>query len=245
VRNRPLPPRLSIVRYAGAQHPRHATNRSLSEAWRSPDNGQEGDTFVIAGPMNRLLTACAAVLAIAGAASAQAPPASWLDRPLTNWNKAVEQVPAPPAAPAGSESRSVIVSRCKLTPPKSTAAERAVDAAGWIPFWNFDQQLLRDDVEIVGGMGGADGMCRPTGYNLFVFVGGRFAGSLSPTPMGSRLDSSSGAVRLPLPNITADFARYTSTDPLCCPSAHVRVTYRIERSATGPLVVPTDVKATR
>jgi hypothetical protein len=63
--------------------------------------------------------------------------------------------------------------------------------------------------------------------------------------MGARLDSSSGAVRLPLPNITFDFARYTSTDPMCCPSAHVRVTYRIERDAGGPRVVPTEVRATR
>jgi hypothetical protein len=195
--------------------------------------------------MARLLIACAAVLSIGGAAAAQAPPASWLDRPLVNWNKAGDKVPAPPAAPAGSESRSAIVSRCRLTPPHSTAAERAVEAAGWIPFWNFDQQLVRDDVEILGGMGGADGMCRPTDYNLFVFVAGRFAGVLSPTAMGSRLDSSSGAVRLPLPNITADFARYTGTDALCCPSAHVRVTYRIERAAAGPLVVPAEIRSTR
>jgi hypothetical protein len=192
--------------------------------------------------MTRLLIASTAMLSIVGAAAAQAPPASWLDRPLVNWNKAGDKVPGPPA---GGESRSAVVSRCKLTPPQSTAAERAVDAAGWIPFWNFDQQLVRDDVEVVGGMSGADGMCRPTGYNLFVFVGGRFAGVLSPVPMGSRLDSSSGAVRLPLPNITVDFARYTSTDPLCCPSAHVRVTYHIERSAAGPLAVASEIRAAR
>lgn len=192
----------------------------------------------------RILIAAAALSSIAGAAAAQAP-AGWLDRPLVNWNKAGEKVPAPPHALAGGESRSAIASRCTLTPPQSTAAERALDAAGWIPFWNFDQQLVRDDVEIVGGMRGADGMCRPTTYNLFVFVGGRFAGVLSPTPMASRLDSSAGAVRMPLPNITADFARYASTDPLCCPSAHVRVTYRVERTAAGPLVVPTQVRTTR
>jgi hypothetical protein len=194
--------------------------------------------------MTRLLIAGAVVWSVVGAA-AQAPPASWLDRPLVSWNKAGEKLPAPPDAPAGGESRPGIVSRCKLTPPRSTAAERAVDAAGWIPFWNFDQQLVRDDVEIVGGMRGADGMCRPTAYNLFVFVDGRFAGVLSPAPMTSRLDSSSGAVRMPLPNITVDFARYTSTDPLCCPSAHVRATYRIERTAAGAVVVPAEVRTTR
>jgi hypothetical protein len=193
----------------------------------------------------RILIAAAVVLSIAGTAGAQAPPASWLDRPLVNWNRAGEKVPAPPEAVAGGESRSTIVSRCKLTPPQSTGAERAVDGAGWIPFWNFDQQLVRDDVEIVGGMRAADGMCRPASYNLFVFVGGRFAGVLSPTAMTSRLDSSSGAVRIALPNITADFARYTSSDPLCCPAAHVRVTYRIGRTAAGPLVVPAEVRPTR
>jgi hypothetical protein len=192
----------------------------------------------------QLLLSCAAASLIGSAAAAQAPPASWLDRPLANWNKTNEPVPRAPAV-QGGESRDVIVGRCKLTPPTSTAAERAVDAAGWIPFWNFDQQLVRDDVEIVGGMRGADGMCRPTTYNVFVFVGGRFAGVLSPLVMTSRLDSSSGAVRLPVPNITADFARYTSTDPLCCPSAHVRVTYRLDRTAAGPVIVPTEIKTTR
>jgi len=177
--------------------------------------------------------------------SAQTAPQSWLDRPLANWNKAGDRLPAPPPSGAKSgtkdESRESIVNRCKLTPPRSTAAEKAVDDAGWIPFWNFDQQLLRDDVEIVGGMRVADGMCRPASYNIFVFVGGRFAGVLSPVPMTSRLDSSSGVVRVQPPAVTAEFARYTSTDPLCCPSSHVRVTYRIDRSPSGPVAIATQV----
>ena len=140
--------------------------------------------------------------------------------------------------PPAAKPRSPVIRRCQLTPPRSTSAERAVDAAGWIPFWNVDQQLVREDIEIVGGMRGADGMCRPATYNLFVFVGGRFAGVLSPTPMTSRLDSSSGVVRLPLPIITAEFARFTSTDPLCCPSSRVTVRYRIDRTAAGPVVAP-------
>ncbi len=88
-------------------------------------------------------------------------------------------------------------------------------------------------------------MCRPVTYNLFVFVGGRFAGSLSPTPMSSRLDGSSSVVRLPLPTITAEFARYTSSDTPCCPSSRVTVRYRIDRSDSGPLVVPTEIRTTR
>jgi len=168
---------------------------------------------------------------------------SWLDRPLSVWNTAGS--PVPKAAAAVDETKEEIISRCRLTPPRSTAAERAVDAAGWVPFWNFAQQLVREDVEIVGGMSGADGMCRPAAYNLFVFVGERFAGVLSPASMTSRLDGSSGAVRLPLPNITAEFARYTTSDPLCCPSSRVTVRYRIDRTAAGPVVAPVEIRTTR
>jgi len=174
--------------------------------------------------------------------AAQSIPSSWLDRPLVSWNKAGGPVPR---APGGDEAIASVIRRCQLTPPRSTSAERAVDTAGWIPYWNVDQQLVRDDVEIVGGMRGAAGMCRPLMYNLFVFVGGRFAGVLSPTPMTSRLDSSSGVVRLPLPAITAEFARFASTDPLCCPSSRVTVRYRIDRTAAGPVVAPLDVRTTR
>ena len=94
-------------------------------------------------------------------------------------------------------------------------------------------------------MAGSDGMCRPTQYNVFVFVDGRFAGTLSPVLMDSRFDGSSGAVRLPLPNVTAEFARYTPNDPMCCPSSRVTVRYRIDRTPSGAVVVPVDVRTTR
>ena len=182
------------------------------------------------------------VLLTISVASAQSSGTIRLDHPLSPWNNAGAAVPKAPAADETNES---ILSRCQLTPPGSTAAERAVAAAGWIPFWNFAQQVVRDDVEVVGGMRGSDGMCRPVLYNLFVFVGGKFAGMLSPTPMTSRLDGSSGAVRLPLPNITAEFARYTTTDPLCCPSSRVTVRYRIDRTAAGAVVAPVEIRTTR
>ena len=182
------------------------------------------------------------LLAVSVIAGQQGNPASWLDRPLANWNAAGQPVPRAPAADEPTES---VISRCKLTPPRSTMAERAIESAGWIPFWNFDLQLVREDVEIVGGMRGADGMCRPAAYNLFVFVRGQFAGLLSPTSMTARLDSSSGAVRMPLPVVTAEFVRYGSTDPLCCPSSRVTVRYRIDRTAAGPVVAPVEIRATR
>ena len=84
----------------------------------------------------------------------------------------------------------------------------------------------------------ADGMCDPVTYNLFVFVAGRFAGVLSPVPMTSRLDASSGPVRMQLPVITAEFARYTGSDALCCPSSRMSVRYRLDTTPDGPVVVP-------
>jgi len=83
-------------------------------------------------------------------------------------------------------------------------------------------------------------MCRPSGYNVFVFVGGRYAGTLSPEPMTSRLDGASGDVRLALPQVVVEFARYTEKDPLCCPSLRSTVSFRIDRTKTGVVVVPID-----
>jgi hypothetical protein len=89
-------------------------------------------------------------------------------------------------------------------------------------------------------------MCRPLGYNVFLFVGGRFAGTLSPARMNSRADGVSGAVRfVGEDTISAEFARYTEKDALCCPSSRMTVRYRVERSGAQPIVAPIDIRTTR
>lgn len=193
---------------------------------------------------NRLAVPLAVLVMASLAAGGQAiPPASWLDRQLAAWNKPGLAVAK---APSFGESRDETLKRCGLTLLRATAPERQLADAGWTPFHNFDQQLLRDDLEIVGGMTGADGMCRPTGYNLFVFLGGRFAGTLSPVLMTSRLDGASGAVRIiAADTITVDFARYTSADALCCPSSHAVVRYTIDRTGAQPVVVAAERRARR
>lgn len=192
----------------------------------------------LAGPI--VLTILTAMVGSMAFGSQAVPPGQWLDRPLAGWNQPETGVPK---APAAAESREALMKRCQITLLRSTPAERALADAGWIPFLNFDQTLVAGDVEIVDGMSAADGMCRPGGYNVFVFVGGRFAGTLSPTLMTSRGDGSSGAVRLVAGDgVTSDFARYTSADPLCCPSSHVTVRYRIDRSGPLPMVVPTELR---
>jgi hypothetical protein len=145
-----------------------------------------------------------------------------------------------PTAPVPEESHADILSRCRITPPATSAAERAVATAGWIPFLPGGHRTVREDAEVVGGMSGADGMCRPVAYNLFVFVRGTFAGTLSPVPMMSREDGSSGAVTLTPGGLDVEFARYQSSDPLCCPSGRVQVAYRIDRTEP-PSVIPITV----
>jgi hypothetical protein len=196
--------------------------------------------------LKQFTRAAVAILAVVCASRpfAQTPsPSSWLDRPLMNWNTAGTAIPK---AELERPIRDQILKRCQLNLLMSTIAERAVTAAGWLAYLNFDQRLAQDDLEILDGMTGADGMCRPTGYNIFVFVRGRFAGTLSPEPMTSRMDASSGAVRIVgADTISAEFARYTEKDPLCCPSSRVTVRYRIEKSGPQPVVVPIDIRTTR
>ena len=149
------------------------------------------------------LLAAAILSSSFGASAWQVPAASWLDRPLTGWNTAGRTVPKAPAAKA---DKAQLIARCGLKQAR-TAPEKALATAGWIVFWIFDQDLVLDGVEVVGGMSGADPMCRPVNYNLFVFVDGRFAGTLSPTAMMSRLDGDFGGLLPPVRQLTASFVR--------------------------------------
>jgi hypothetical protein len=184
-------------------------------------------------------------LGFGAVAVAQSSSSTWLDKPLTNWNTPGRAIPA---ASPGTESVAEFTRRCSLNPPQTTAGERTLADAGWVPYRVFDRQILDRDVEIIGGMAAADGMCRPMHFNVFVFVNGHLAGTLSPQPMDSRADGSiGGAVRLSAADdrIEAGFSRYQDKDALCCPSSHVTVRYRIDRTTTPPVVVPVNVRVTR
>jgi hypothetical protein len=192
-----------------------------------------------------MLRLIAIALLVTTTAFAQTPEPTWLDRPLSNWNKAATTLPR--AVPNG-ESLANMMKRCAdLRSLRNTPGERALSDAGWLPFHMFDRQLVQGDVEVVGGLAGADGMCRPVDFNVFVFIGGRFAGTLSPGEMSSRTDGSiGGGIRLAEDEtIAAEFARYAESDPLCCPSGRVTVRYRIDRKTVPPVVVPVSVQPTR
>jgi hypothetical protein len=99
------------------------------------------------------------------------------------------------------------------------------------------------DLALVTATAGYDGMCRPWGFQLFAFAGGRFAGTISPEPMSSREDGVLFGTPSLAPDgrVTAEFTRYLPTDPLCCPTGgRSAVTYRL---VGGVLTVETVMRA--
>ncbi|HLZ73254.1 MAG TPA: LppP/LprE family lipoprotein [Dehalococcoidia bacterium] len=185
--------------------------------------------------MKRLLVLAAlllAALALVGARPAHAD-GSWMDQPLVNWNTAGAAVPA---APAGDFSNP----RCGQDErPVETAEDQAVSDAGWTLFGAYQGGW---GITLISGLSGYDGMCRPFGYQFFVFVNGAFAGTISPEAMNSRFDGSATIVRLVSSGrITAQFSRYSDADPLCCPSRISFVTYGFDDSQGAPLLAPLEV----
>jgi hypothetical protein len=174
-------------------------------------------------------------LAVCGRPSTARADGAWLDAPLDSWNAPGMAVPAAPPA-ASTEPPDP---RCARTHRAvETAEDGAVAAAGWTLFGTYQAGW---GVKIVSGLVDHDGMCRPVAYQQFVFVDGAFAGTISPLPMSARTD---GAATSATPSsqgegATAQFARYTEADPLCCPSATTHVDFRIDRSGPGPVLVPT------
>lgn len=113
-------------------------------------------------------------------------------------------------------------------------------AKGWRLFRDYQAGW---GITVIWALSGYDGMCRPWGYQVFVFVDGVLAGSMSPRPMDARTDASLFSVQLlsrlagPDP-LVATFERYAGSDPLCCPSRRTMVRYRIDRFQGAPLLIP-------
>lgn len=189
----------------------------------------------------RLAAAGLALAFAAAPAAAQTAASRWLDaRTIANWNKPGMAIPRGPASSyaedlAECEKRGAEESA--KSPP--TPETRQVAAAGWL---GAAVDKRAGETVIVFARNGVDGMCRPMDYQYFVFVKGRFAGTLSPRPMQSRTDGSGWLAEKPGPGrFTVEFARYRNDDPLCCPARTSTVTYEVREGPAGPLVVPARV----
>ena len=92
---------------------------------------------------------------------------------------------------------------------------------------------------MISGLSGYDGMCRPMGYQSFVFVDGVFAGTISPEPMDSRTTGAANDVNLWYADqLSAEYVRYAEDDPLCCASGTDSVEFTIEVTPDGPVLNP-------
>jgi hypothetical protein len=183
--------------------------------------------------MTRRLTIAACALLVVVLALASQPVAAdgaWLDGPPSQWNTPGMAIPQSPHRPPQGDQRCFDA----LVVP-DTAAKRALVEAGWFLF-NAPPRPMPGP-EILNGQSGADGMCRPIGYQTFVFVGGVFAGTLSPVLMNSRDEGALVQTSIVSDTqIQAEYVRYTNQDPLCCPSARSTATFAIVRDGAGPVV---------
>ena len=98
-----------------------------------------------------------------------------------------------PTGPGGYRIAKRARTTMRIELADASAAAQAVRHAGWVPFLHFDRAIARDDIEVLGGMTAATSSgCEPTTFNLFVFVGGTFAGTISPIVMGQGRDGVAG-----------------------------------------------------
>ena len=165
---------------------------------------------------------------------AMAQQAAWLDGPLDPWNVVGMSVPLTPqnigSGPLQCQAR---------VRPAAGAEESAVASAGWQLTLDWPAQR-RGETVVVMATADFDGMCRPLGFNAFVFEVGRFAGTIAPEPMGARSDGTllRPPVFLPDGRLDASYARFASFDPLCCPSRPpTRLLYRVEQRGVGPVLI--------
>ena len=172
--------------------------------------------------MMRPLAAVAAFFLTTAAATP-----AWLDAaaPAT-WNAFSAPVPRPSGAADPDLARG---GRCAATVRPATHAEdRALARRGWSLVGPYRRM---GTTAVIVAASDADGMCRPNGYNAFVFVNGAYAGTLSPHAMDSRTDGALAdldVARLGERAFPAGFTRYRESDPLCCPHATTTVRYRIQ-----------------
>lgn len=220
-----------------------------SDAGNTGDRGQKVSgslthTYASAGIYTATLSATAsnggsgsamATVTVSGSGSAM----SWLDGALTSWNSPGMAIPK---APTPNQSGNDVFCASQQRPPEN-ADGSALVAAGWRLFGVYQGGW---GVRIISGQSDEDGMCRPAGYQYFVFVNGSFAGTVSPMLMDSRTDGAATQTFIDTGGsmLRVDFARYTATDPLCCPSATTEVTYHIDTSGGAPVVVPNSAQTT-
>lgn len=158
------------------------------------------------------------------------PSGNWLDSDA-NWNSPGAPIPQAP------ELESTDLATCQHTVrPAALPEDQLVEAAGWT-LTNSAQ--IYGATTLITGMADADGMCRPSAYQVFVFTDGMFSGTLAPIPMNSRTDGSLFKLDLYREGmLDASFNRYQPGDAQCCASRESRLFYQVEIHNGSPVLVP-------
>jgi len=152
------------------------------------------------------------------------------------WPTTGFEVPRAPALPEGT----VLDARCvEQQRPPETNEDRGAVAAGWMLIGDYRGGW---GIKTILGASNFDGMCRPLGYQIFVFADELFVGAVAPTTMDSRTDGAAVQTVLQGPDrLSVVFVRYADVDPLCCPSWTSAAAYQIDRSGARPALVLTSV----
>ena len=171
------------------------------------------------------------ILTLMLSSRASAQDETWLDGDLASWNTPGMPIPTAPT------SGSIPDPRCaERERPAETEEDDALSAEGWRLFLPYQRGW---GVTLVSGLAGYDGMCRPLGYQSFVFVDGVFAGTVSPEPMDSRTTGAATDVNLWFADqVSAEYLRYAPDDPLCCASSTDSVQFTIDDTPDGPVLNP-------
>jgi LppP/LprE lipoprotein len=178
-----------------------------------------------------VMTAIAFVLTLMLPSLTSAQDDTWLDGDLASWNTPGMAIPTAPTIDGNPDPRCVERER-----PAETAEDDALIAKGWRLFLPYQRGW---GVTLISGLAAYDGMCRPLGYQSFVFVDGVFAGTVSPEPMNSRTTGAATDVNLRYADqLTSKYLRYAPDDPLCCASGSDSVNFSIEDTPDGPVLNP-------
>ncbi len=156
---------------------------------------------------------------------------NWLDqKSMSNWNSS--------EIPKTKKISPAELKRCadEVRQP-SLEADSLLMKKGWTLLGNPTQ--VYGDTTVVSVAGAFDGMCRPLKSQTFVFVGSKLAGTLSPALMDSRTDGALTHVKLTsATTLTADYARYRASDPLCCPWKTQEIGFVIKQDGGNYLLTP-------
>ncbi len=192
--------------------------------------------------MNHRVRLVAAVLGLLGASMSLAAQqrvlggaggGGWLDAPPANWNTPGMRVPRAMSAMIRPEVYNACLGHIRRA---VSAVDRLIDVQGWTLIGTRE---ARGPVTVETATLGLDDTCRPLAVQAFVFIGTQLAGTLMPTPVEG--DSDGSLIRtsiLASGEIVAEFARYQPGDIVSRPHASSVVRYRIDRTDTGPLLVP-------